>query len=156
MRRTTFIKRTIKPDQKYHSIEIEQLINKTMLSGQKMTARAIVYSALEEAGAKLKTDPLTVFERAIQNIGPALEVRSKRIGGATYQVPVEVRPNRKQALALRWILESARARKSQTMATRLATELMDAYNNTGTAVKRRDTVHKMAEANRAFAHFARM
>ena len=156
MRRPTSVKRTIKPDQKYHSIEIEQLINKTMLSGQKMTARAIVYSALEEAGAKLKTDPLTVFERAIQNIGPALEVRSKRIGGATYQVPVEVRPNRKQALALRWILESARARKSQTMATRLASELMDAYNNTGTAVKRRDTVHKMAEANRAFAHFARM
>ncbi len=156
MRRPATNRRAIKPDQKYHSIQIEQLINKTMLSGQKMTARSIVYSALEEAAAKLKTDPLTVFERAVQNIGPVLEVRSKRIGGATYQVPVEVRPNRKQALALRWILDSARARKSQTMAIRLASELMDAYNNTGTAVKRRDTMHKMAEANRAFAHFARM
>lgn len=156
MRKTIRAKRSTPPDQKYRSILVSQLINAVMRDGKKEKARAIVYRAMDEAAKKLETDPLTVVEVAIKNISPALEVRSKRIGGATYQVPLEVTSERKRALAMRWILTAARARQGKPMENFLAHELLDAYQNTGAAVKKRDDLHKMAEANRAFAHFARM
>jgi len=128
-------------------------MNSVMYDGKKSVAEAIVYGAFEAVEAKLKTDPLQVFRQALDNVAPAIEVRSRRVGGATYQVPVEVRSERRQALAIRWLISAARGRNDKTMVDRLSAELMDAANNRGSAVKKREDTHRMAEANRAFSHY---
>ena len=140
-------------DPKYESSIISKLINKMMYGGKKVTAEKIIYEALDKIRDKTKEDPLKTFNEAIKNVRPNLEVRSRRVGGATYQVPVEVRPNRSQALALRWIVDSSRKRKNKSMSDRLFNELMDASQRKGSAMKKREDVHKMAESNKAFAHF---
>lgn len=147
-------RRELPPDPKYGSALVTKLINYVMRKGKKSLARRIVYEAFEIVKERLKKDPLEVFEEAIKNVGPLLEVRPKRIGGATYQVPMEVKEHRRIALALRWIVEAARSKKGKPMEEKLAQELIDAYHNTGTAVKKKETMHKMAEANKAFAHYA--
>jgi small subunit ribosomal protein S7 len=155
MRRPIKNPHKVQPDLKYNSVKLEKFINYVMLSGKKSTARKVVYDALEEIAEKQKTDaPIEVFDAAIRNVGPAMEIRSRRVGGANYQVPREVRPERKQALAFRWIIDASRARKGMPMASRLALELIAASNNEGSAVKKREDTHRMAEANKAFAHFA--
>ena len=128
-------------------------MNSIMYDGKKSVAEAIVYGAFENVESKLKSDPLAVFKQALENVAPAIEVRSRRVGGATYQVPVEVRMERRQALAIRWIINAARDRNDKTMMDRLSAELMDASNNRGAAVKKREDTHRMAEANRAFSHY---
>ncbi len=143
------------PDQEYKSTAIAKFINYVMLNGKKTVAQKIVYGALKEASAKLSVEPLDLFETAIKNVSPILEVKSKRIGGANYQVPMEVSKERKFTLACRWIITVARAQKGRPMAEKLATELVNAYNNEGAAIKKKEDTHKMAEANKAFAHFAR-
>lgn len=146
----------VKPDAKYGNLMLAKFINKIMLHGKKETATNIVYRTLEIIKTKMEgVDPILVFETAVKNASPALEVRSKRIGGATYQVPTEIRPERKVALAIRWIINSARNRQGKAMQEFLASELIDAYQETGAAIKKKEEMHKMAEANRAFAHFAR-
>lgn len=156
MRGNRKIKRQpIEPDVKYKNITLAKLINKIMLDGKKATAQGLVYDAMEEIQKKTELDPIMVFETAIKNASPQLEVRSKRIGGATYQVPMEVRADRKVALAMRWIINAARAKQGKPFGKFLADELIDAYNETGTAMKKREEMHKMAEANKAFVHFAR-
>ena len=145
-------KRKNYPDPKYKSEVISKFINSIMYDGKRSTAEKILYSALEKMKAKNK-DPLKVFNSAIGNVRPNLEVRSRRVGGATYQVPVEVKSNRSQALALRWLLDASRKRKNKTMAEKLFYEIMDASQNKGSAVKKREDTHKMAESNKAFAHF---
>lgn len=145
----------VAPDPVWNSVLVGQLINHLMLDGKKSIAQRIVTRALEQLGQMTKKPPVEALETAIQNVSPLLEVRSRRIGGATYQVPMEVRPDRKVTLAIRWILEAARARKGSPMEVRLAAELYDAFQGTGTAMKKREDLHKMAEANRAFAHYAR-
>ena len=140
-------------DATYNSVVVTKFINTLMLDGKKSTAEGIMYGALEKAAEKLKVEPMALFEKAMENVKPAVEVRSRRVGGATYQVPVEVAPARAQALAIRWIISYARSKKGMPMAERLARELMDAYNNEGSSVKKREDTHKMAEANRAFAHY---
>ena len=145
-------KRKNYPDPKYKSEVISKFINSIMYDGKRSTAEKILYSALEKMKAK-NQDPLKVFNSAIGNVRPNLEVRSRRVGGATYQVPVEVKSNRSQALALRWLLDSSRKRKNKTMAEKLFYEIMDASQNKGSAVKKREDTHKMAESNKAFAHF---
>ncbi len=153
MRRRRAEKRELIPDVKYNSELVARMINFLMERGKKSVARKIVYQALETLGEKKpETDPLEIFLQAIENVKPQLEVKSRRVGGATYQVPVEVNPERQVSLAMRWILGFARARKGAMQDT-LASELMDAYENTGNAVKKRDDTHKMAAANRAFAHY---
>ena len=142
------------PDIMYGSDKLEKFINNIMLDGKKETARKCVYGAFEIIKEKTKTDPLEVFNTAISNVGPAVEVRSRRVGGANYQVPKEVRPERKQALAYRWIIDAARNGKGKPMAEKLATELMNAFNNEGSAIKKRDDTKKMADSNKAFAHLA--
>jgi small subunit ribosomal protein S7 len=154
-RRGTIKKRIPLPDARYSSVPVQQFINKVMLSGKKSTAERIVYLALELAADRLKRTPMEVFEIAIRNAGPAIEVRPKRVGGATYQVPVEVKSDRRQSLAMRWLLMSARARSGKPMYERLAAEMMDAFNNTGNTIKRKEDVQRMAEANRAFSHYGR-
>ncbi len=156
MRRPIKKRPVVSPDIKYGSVEVERLINYIMLRGQKETARKIVYAAFEHmAGDKDGGgDPVEIFNEALRNAGPQMEVRSRRVGGANYQVPREVRPERRLALALRWIINSARAGKGQPMFKLLATELLAAAKNEGNAVKKKEDTHKMAEANRAFAHFA--
>ena len=154
-RRGTVERRIPPPDARYNSILVQQFINKVMQRGKKSTAEKIVYQALELAADRLKKTPMEVFETAIRNAGPAIEVKPKRVGGATYQVPVEVKSDRRQALAMRWLLISARSRSGKPMHERLATELMDAFNNTGTTIKRKEDVQRMAEANRAFSHYGR-
>ena len=155
MRRPVKNRHMVSPDLKYNSLKLEKFINYIMLEGKKSTARKVVYGALDEIGKKMKTEtPMEVFETALRNVGPAMEIRSRRVGGANYQVPREVRPERKQALAYRWIIDAARARKGMPMQKRLAEELIAAANNEGSAVKKREDTHKMAEANKAFAHFA--
>ncbi|MGN0838238.1 MAG: 30S ribosomal protein S7 [Pyramidobacter sp.] len=146
-------KRETLADATYGSTVITKFINTLMLDGKKSTAEAIMYNALQQASEKLKVEPMALFEKALENVKPAVEVRSRRVGGATYQVPVEVAPERAQALAIRWIISFARGKKGMPMAERLARELMDAYNNEGSSVKKREDTHKMAEANRAFAHY---
>ena len=146
-------KRPIVIDPVYQSPLVTQLINKVLLDGKRSTAEGIVYGALEGCRAKTGTDPVQTLKRALDNVKPTLEVRSRRVGGATYQVPVEVRPERRQALAIRWIITAARGRNDKTMVDRLSAELMDAANNRGNAVKKREDTHRMAEANRAFAHY---
>ena len=156
MRRPIKRRPALGPDERYNSVQAARLINYVMMRGQKETARKIVYGAFEEIkNAKQGGgDPIEILETAIRNAGPQMEVRSRRVGGATYQVPREVRPERKLALALRWIIAAARARKATPMHTALASELMAASREEGSAVKKREDTHRMAEANRAFAHFA--
>ena len=146
-------KRPLVNDPVYGSQLVTQLVNKVLLQGKKSLAERIVYGALEQARDKTGTDPVVTLKRALDNVKPALEVRSRRVGGATYQVPVEVRPERAQALAIRWLISAARARSEKTMAGRLSGELMDASQNRGNAVKKREDTHRMAEANRAFSHY---
>lgn len=145
----------IKPDKVYNSILVTKLINYVMRNGKKSTAEGLVYSALEKSASILNKDALNILETVIGNISPLLEVRSRRIGGATYQVPVEVRPERKLILSLRWLVESARKKQGKNLDEILSEELTDAYNKTGAAIKKREEMHKAAEANKAFAHFAR-
>ena len=140
-------------DPKYKSVIIPKLINSIMLDGKKTIAEKIVYDAIDKIKSKSKDEPLTVFNDAINNVRPTVEVRSRRVGGATYQVPVEVKSKRAQALALRWIMDATRKRKNKTMAEKLYAELVDASQNKGSAIKKREDTHKMAEANKAFAHF---
>ena len=155
MRRPVKNRNIVGPDMKYNSLRVEKFINSVMLDGKKSTARKVVYDALDILKEKTKTDnPLEVFETAIRNVGPAMEIRSRRVGGANYQVPREVRPERKQALAFRWILTAARSAKGKPMAQKLATEILAASNNEGFAFKKKEDTHRMAEANKAFAHFA--
>jgi len=152
---TKSFKRTLPADIKYQNVLVTKTVNKVMRDGKKRLAEQLVYDALETIATKTKQDPIEVFETAIKNVSPVLQVKAKRIGGATYQVPVEVRGDRKIHLALTWILTSARNKSGKPFDQLLADELMNAYNNTGDAVKKREDTHKMAEANRAFAHFAR-
>ncbi len=154
-RRGTIEKRIPLPDPRYNSVIVQQFINKVMQRGKKSVAEKIVYQALELAAERLKRQPMEVFEIALRNAGPVIEVRPKRVGGATYQVPVEVKSERRQSLAMRWLLISARGRSGKPMHERLATELMDAFNNTGSTIKRKEDVQRMAEANRAFSHYGR-
>jgi small subunit ribosomal protein S7 len=146
-------KREINPDPKFGDLVISKFMNNLMFDGKKSAAESIVYGALEKIESRAKQDPVQVFHQALDNVAPAIEVRSRRVGGATYQVPVEVRAERRQALAIRWIITAARGRNENTMVDRLSGELLDAANNRGTAVKKREDTHKMAEANRAFSHY---
>ncbi len=146
-------KREINPDPKFGDLVVSKFMNNLMYEGKKSVAESIVYGALDKIQVKAKQDPLQVFHDALNNVAPAIEVRSRRVGGATYQVPVEVRTERRQALAIRWIITAARGRNENTMVDRLSGELLDAANNRGTAVKKREDTHKMAEANRAFSHY---
>ena len=145
--------RIILPDPKYGDETLAKFINVLMLSGKKSVAERIVYGALDQVADKSKNDPLEVFNQALDNIRPIVEVKSRRVGGATYQVPVEVRPRRRTALAMRWLVESARKRGEKSMGQRLANEVMEAAENRGTAVKKREDTHRMAEANKAFSHY---
>jgi small subunit ribosomal protein S7 len=146
-------KREIIPDPKYGDIVVSKFMNSVMRAGKKSTAENIVYGAFDLIQSRAKQDPLGVFKQALDNVMPQIEVRSRRVGGATYQVPVEVRPSRRQALAIRWLLSAARGRNEKTMIDRLSGELLDAANNRGNAVKKREDTHRMAEANRAFSHY---
>ena len=152
-RRREVPKREILPDPKFGSVELAKFMNVVMLSGKKAVAERIVYGALEQIAQKTGKDPLEVFNAAINNVKPVVEVKSRRVGGANYQVPVEVRPERAQALAIRWLITAARNRSETTMSARLSAELLDAANNRGNAVKKREDTHRMAEANRAFSHY---
>ena len=146
-------KREVNPDPKYNDLVVSKFMNSIMKEGKKSVAERIVYGAMETMQAKAKPNPLQLFHQALENVMPAVEVRSRRVGGATYQVPVEVRNERRQALAIRWLIAAARGRNENTMQERLSGELLDAANNRGTAVKKREDTHKMAEANRAFSHY---
>jgi small subunit ribosomal protein S7 len=146
-------KRDIIPDPKYGDVVLAKFMNSLMFEGKKSAAERIVYAALEKIESKAKRDAIQMFHEALDNVKPAIEVRSRRVGGATYQVPVEVRMDRRQALAIRWIITAARGRNENTMEERLSGELLDAANNRGTAVKKREDTHRMAEANRAFSHY---
>ena len=146
-------KRVILPDPKFKDLVLSKFMNNLMLDGKKSTAERIVYGALDTVEAKAKANPVELFHAALENIKPQVEVRSRRVGGATYQVPVEVRPERAQALAIRWLISAARGRPETTMSARLSAELMDASNNRGNAVKKREDAHRMADANRAFSHY---
>ena len=154
MRRPVKKRSVIDPDVKYSDILVAKFINKIMEGGKKSIARKIVYSALELAEKQTKKPALEVFKKAMDNVSPSVELRSKRVGGANYQVPVEVRTERRTALAIRWIVDSARSQKGKPMAERLAGEFVNAFNNTGGAIKKRQDVQRMAEANKAFAHFS--
>jgi len=152
-RRGKVIRRRTLPDAKHNSVWLQMFVNKLMRSGKKSTAERIMYSALEIIEQRARRSPVEVFEQAIRNAMPILEVRPRRVGGATYQIPLEVRPERQVSLAMRWLLAAARARTGRPMAERLAAELMDAASGQGVTIKRRDDTHRMAEANRAFAHY---
>jgi small subunit ribosomal protein S7 len=152
-RRHSAEKREINPDPKFNDLILSKFMNSIMYEGKKSVAEGIVYGALDRVQSKAKADPIKLFHSALENVMPSVEVRSRRVGGATYQVPVDVRSERRQALAIRWIIAAARARNENTMEERLSGELMDAANNRGTAVKKREDTHKMAEANRAFSHY---
>ena len=152
-RRRVVAKREILPDPKFKSQILAKFINHVMVSGKKSTAERIVYGALDRVGEKTAKDPVEVFEKALESIQPMVEVKSRRVGGATYQVPVEVRPSRRLALAMRWMVDAARKRGEKSMALRLAGEMADAAEGKGSAVKKREDVHRMAEANKAFSHY---
>ena len=152
-RRSAATIRPIEPDARYRNRLVQQIINKVMSDGKKSLAERIVYDALAIVGERSGEDPVETLESAIKSLTPVLEVRSRRVGGATYQVPVEVRNERRQALAIRWLITAARARNEKTMVERLSAELLDASNNRGTAVKKREDTHRMADANRAFSHY---
>jgi small subunit ribosomal protein S7 len=146
-------KREVLPDPKFHSRLLTKFINGIMWQGKKSTVETIVYDAFEIMASRTKEDPLRLFERAIDNVKPILEVRSRRVGGSTYQVPVEIRPERSQSLAMRWIIKHSRSRTEKSMKEKLAAELLDAAANRGTSIKKKDDTHRMAEANKAFAHY---
>ena len=152
-RRKSADRRTILPDPKFGSEKLAKFVNMVMERGKKSTAEGIVYDALETISSKKGGDAMEILDKALDNVRPMVEVKSRRVGGATYQVPVEVRPTRQQALAMRWLIEAARARTEKSMPMRLAAELMEAAENRGSAVKKREDVHRMAEANKAFAHY---
>jgi small subunit ribosomal protein S7 len=152
-RRRRAERRKVIPDPKYHNMELAQFINKVMLNGKKTVAQKIVYNALDIASDEVRRPPQEVFEQAIRNTMPMVEVRSRRVGGATYQVPTEVRPERRLALSMRWIIQAARTRRGRPMAERLSIELAEAARGQGSAVRRREDLYRMAEANRAFAHY---
>ena len=153
MRRVSAPKRDVLPDPVYDSVILTKFINQVMLDGKKGVAERIVYGAFEIIKEKTGKDPMEVFDEAMKNVMPVLEVKARRVGGATYQVPVEVRPERRQTLGIRWLVNNTRKRSGKTMQEKLAAELMDAANNVGASVKKREDTHKMAEANRAFAHY---
>ena len=146
-------KKKLNPDPVYNSLSVSKFTNMIMLDGKKRVAEKILYSALEILAKNSKEDPITMMDKALQNVSPSVEVKSRRVGGSNYQVPVEVNTKRKQSLAMRWILEAADKRNEKSMKNKLAAELLDAYDNKGSAVKKREDVHKMAEANKAFAHY---
>ena len=146
-------RREVNPDPKYNDLVVSKFMNSIMKQGKKSVAERIVYGALDTMQAKARSNPIQLFHQALENVMPAVEVRSRRVGGAAYQVPVEVRNERRQALAIRWLIAAARGRNENTMEERLSGELLDAANNRGTAVKKREDTHKMAEANRAFSHY---
>ena len=153
---TKSLVRDIQPDRLYNSVPVQRLINRVMLNGKKQLAERLVYDGMQKAADKLKVqNPLEVFEQAMKNIQPHMETRSRRVGGANYQIPFEVKGQRQNHLTTMWFVQAARDRKGMSMVDRLAAELVDAYNNTGAAVKKREDTHRMADANRAFAHFAR-
>ena len=152
-RRAQAIKREIPPDAKYNNVTVARLINKVMMCGKKSTAERIIYDALQIMEQRMSKAPVTVLEQAVKNVTPLLEVKPRRVGGATYQVPVEVRPDRGLSLAIRWLVKSSRARAGKSMAEKLAAELSDASQGQGATAKKREDTHKMAEANRAFAHY---
>ncbi len=152
-RRRVVAKREILPDPKFHNVTLAKFMNHVMISGKKSVAERIVYGALDIVKEKSDKDAIEVFTEALENVAPLVEVKSRRVGGATYQVPVEVRPSRREALAMRWLVEYARGRGEKSMAQRLAGELIDASQSKGSAVKKREDVHRMAEANKAFSHF---
>lgn len=153
---TKSLVRDVQPDRIYNSKQVTKLINRVMQNGKKQVAERLVYDGMQKSADKLKVqNPLEVFDQAMKNIQPSVETRSRRVGGANYQIPFEVKGQRQQHLTTMWFVEAARARKGMSMSDRIALELIDAYNNTGSAVKKREDAHKMAEANRAFAHFAR-
>jgi len=154
MRRNRAQKRKIAPDERYNSVKVQSFINRVMKNGKKSVAARLVYDAFDMLGERSGKEPLEVFEKAMANITPVMEVRPRRIGGATYQVPLEVAPHRQFALATRWLLAAARARSGKAFPELLADELMDSFNNTGSAVHKREESHRMAKANRAFSHFA--
>jgi small subunit ribosomal protein S7 len=146
-------RREILPDPKFHDRMVAKFINSMMERGKKSTAEGILYGAFDLVAARAKEDPLGIFRRALDNVKPVVEVRSRRVGGATYQVPVEVRPNRRMSLGMRWLVQNARSRSEKSMAERLAGEILDAANGRGGAIKKREDTHRMAEANKAFAHY---
>jgi small subunit ribosomal protein S7 len=152
-RRNRPAKRTLTPDARYHSLVVQDFINRMMRVGKKSVAARVMYTSLDLVAERAKKEAMEVLEAALKNVGPAIEVKPRRVGGATYQVPVEVAPDRRQTLAMRWLLAAARARAGKSMAEKLAGELLDASNNQGAAIKKREETHKMAEANRAFAHY---
>ena len=152
-RKKTQPKKNVVPDPKFNSTIIPKLINNIMYDGKRGIAAKIVYEAIEKIKSKTKDEPINIFNEAINNIKPTVEVRSRRVGGATYQVPVEVRPKRSQALALRWLIDASRKRKDKTMSDKLFNEIFDAYNNKGSSIKKKEDTHKMAESNKAFAHY---
>lgn len=152
-RRRVVAKREILPDPKFGNVTLAKFMNHVMISGKKSVAESIVYGALDTVSEKLNKDPIEVFEESLENIAPMVEVKSRRVGGATYQVPVEVRPSRRMALAMRWLVEFSRKRGEKSMSQRLANEMIDASQNKGGAVKKREDVHRMAEANKAFSHY---
>src|SRR3989344_5513903 len=154
MRRKVKRQPAVEPDYKYGSSIVSKFINQLMRSGKKSVARTVFYGAMDVIKTQTKKDPMAVLDEAMKNVAPSVEVRARRVGGATYQVPREVRPERKMALAMRWLIGAAESKKGKPMAARLAEELMLAIKNEGTAIKKREDTHKMAEANRAFAHFA--
>jgi len=152
-RKKKTIDRKIAPDPKYNSVVVSKFVNRMMWEGKRSVGMRLVHDALEILQTKAEKEPLEVFLKAIENVKPLIEVKSRRVGGATYQVPVEIRETRREALGMRWIINAARARSGHGMGDRLAAELLDAYNNTGTAFKKKEDTHKMAEANKAFAHY---
>lgn len=153
MRRKTPDKREVLPDSKFNNVHLTMFVNRMMYGGKKSTAFNIMYEALEMIAERTKQDPVEVFETALRNVQPAVEVKPRRVGGSTYQVPIEVKPSRAVALAMRWLIQNSRSRSGKSMASKLANELLDAFNGQGASVKRKEEVHRMAEANRAFAHF---
>ncbi len=152
-RRSGAAKRVIVPDPVYADVLVAKMINMMMLRGKKSTAQGIVYGSLDAIKSKTSEDPVAVLKKAVENVKPLVEVKSRRVGGATYQVPVEIRPERRLSLAVRWLIGYARERAEKTMVQRLSAELLDAYNNRGTTIKKKEDTHKMAEANKAFAHY---
>ena len=152
-RRGNVPKREILPDPIYNSVLVTKLVNSIMLDGKKGVAQKVVYAAFDQIKEKTEKDPVEVFQQALENVMPSLEVKARRVGGANYQVPVEIRPERRQTLAIRWLVINTRKRSEREMANKLAAELMDAYNNAGGTVKKKEDTHRMAEANKAFAHF---
>jgi small subunit ribosomal protein S7 len=152
-RRGRASRRKIDPDAKYNNVKIARFINKLMRDGKKSTAERIFYTAMDRIEERLEKDPVEVFEQALDNAMPLLEVKARRVGGSTYQIPMEIRPERRESLAMRWLIQTARGRPGKSMFEKLASELMDAANNTGATIKRKEDTHRMAEANKAFAHY---